>query len=336
VKRQLWAAAVVCVLATTAAACGSDSTSDSSSDTTAAPAAATDTAAAPAATAPAAEKIKLGFITKFPVDFFFTLENAAKTWNETHPDVEIVFGQGKAATDDEGEIALIESMISQGVKGIAITPTGPAVIPALDKAVEAGVKVVLLDNDLPDWTKKSSVVATDNLAGGKLAGEYLAQNLTAGDTIAVLEGVPGVPALDDRVNGMMDGIKAAGLEVVGKAPTGCAQDEGVSAAENLLTAHPDVKAIYSACGPPAVGALQAVKNAKIKPEDIVMVGFDASPDELTAIVAGEEDASVAQHPAKIGELGIDTLYLVVTGQTVEPNVDTGTEMVTADNAAQFK
>ena len=62
-----------------------------------------------------------------------------------------MFGQAKSATDAEGEIAIIESMISQGVKGIAITPIDASVVPALDKAVQAGIKVVLMDNDLPDW-----------------------------------------------------------------------------------------------------------------------------------------------------------------------------------------
>src|SRR5581483_6262915 len=100
--------------------------------------------------------VKLGFITKFPVDFFFILQNGAKSWNRTHRNVSITFAQGKAATDDAGEIAAIQDLVAKGVKGIAITPTSPAVIPALNKAIDAGVKVVLMDNDLPTWTKKSS------------------------------------------------------------------------------------------------------------------------------------------------------------------------------------
>ena len=92
-------------------------------------------------------------------------------------------------------------MVAQGVKGIAITPTSPAVSAALDKAVKQGVKVVLMDNDIPTWKKKTSVVATNNFKGGMLAGKYLATKLKAGDTLGILEGVPGVPALDARVNG---------------------------------------------------------------------------------------------------------------------------------------
>ena len=92
----------------------------------------------------------------------------------------------------------------QQVKAIAITPTSPNVKDELQKAVKAGIKVVLVDNDIPDWDGKSSVVATDNLAGGKLAGQWLAKNLPAGATIAVLQGVLGNPSLDDRVKGMKD------------------------------------------------------------------------------------------------------------------------------------
>jgi len=280
------------------------------------------------------EPVKLGVITKFPVDFFFAMENAAKEWDQGQPDYEVVFGRGKAATDDEGVIQQIESMVSQGVKGIAITPTSDAVVPALDRAIERGVKVVLLDNDLPDWDGKSAVVATDNRKGGELAGQWLAEQVEAGGTIAVLEGVPGVPALDDRVEGMLEGLGDK-AKVVGKAPTDCAQDKGVAAAEDLLTRSPDVTAIYAACGPPAVGAIEALANAKRKPEDVILVGFDASPDEVAAITDGTMDASVAQFPSKMGSMGMDTLAKVIKGESVPKFVDTGTEMVTKENASEF-
>ena len=283
------------------------------------------------------EVVKLGFVTKFPVDFFFTLENAAKAWDEAHPEAEVLFAQGQAATDDAGQIAAIEDLVAQGVAGIAVTPTSDAVIPALDAAIAAGVPIVLMDNDLPSWSGKSSVVATDNLAGGVLAGEWLAGVLKAGDKLAVLQGVPGVPALDARVDGMMQGLGdlASEIEVVKELPTACAQDQGQTATEDILTSDPDVTAIYAACGPPAVGAATAISNAGIAPEDIILVGFDASPAEVELIVSGAEDASVAQFPAKIGELGIDTLLKVVNGEDVEAFVDTGTALVTPDNAADF-
>jgi len=125
--------------------------------------------------------------------------------------------------------------------------------------------------------------------------------------------------------------------VVGNSPaTDCDETKGLNAAGDLLTANPDITAIYSACGPPAIGALQAIKNAGIADGKITVVGFDASPDEIKAILAGSEAASVAQFPAKMGSLGLETAWKAATGQTVEKSVDTGTQMVTKDNAATFK
>ena len=72
--------------------------------------------------------VKLGFITKFPVDFYFTLVNAAKKWDKATPGAKVIYATGKSGTDDAGEIAAIQNMIAQGVKGIAITPTSPAVV----------------------------------------------------------------------------------------------------------------------------------------------------------------------------------------------------------------
>jgi ABC-type sugar transport system substrate-binding protein len=325
-RRRALAVAMAIALAAAVAACGSSSDNSNTSG---------DTGGASTASAKSAgEPVKLGLIMKFPVDFYLAMKSAAQKWADSTPGVKLSVGIGHSATDDQGEINLIQSMVTQGVKGIAITPTSPAVIPALDAAVAKGVKVVLIDNDLPDWSRKSSVVATDNLKGGQLAGQFLAKQLKKGATLAVLQGVAGVPALDDRVKGMEQALGSSGIKIVGKAPTDCDQNKGVTAAADLLSAHPNVDGIYGACGPPMLGAIQAVKKAK-RGTDIVLVGFDALPDEVKQIQAGEETASVAQFPAKMGDLGMATLLKAVMGESVPPNVDTGTAIVTKDNAGQF-
>ena len=140
--------------------------------------------------------VKLGFITKFPVDFYFTSSSAARRRGRSRT-------RGSASATRRGSRRPTTPARSPrsrtwspaGVKGIAITPTSAAVIPALSKAVKSGVKVVLMDNDLPTWKLKSSVVATNNLfKGGTLAGEPGSPTrLKAGATLGILEGVPGVP-----------------------------------------------------------------------------------------------------------------------------------------------
>jgi len=282
-----------------------------------------------------AEDIKIGFITKFPVPYFATMENAAKAYVAAHPGIEAVYGQGTSATDIDGQIALIESMVTQGVKGIAITPVDPTVAPALDKAVAAGVKVVLMDNSIPDWKNATALATTNNLEAGKLAGQYLKTVLKDGDKLGILEGVPGVPALDDRVNGMLAGLDNPKVVIAGKGATNCTEELGINVAQDLLTANPDITAIYSACGPPAAGAAQAIKNANVG-HKVILVGFDWCCGEAEAMAAGQEDASVAQFPAKMSELGVEALIKAIKGEKVESLIDSGAGLVTPDTMATFK
>jgi simple sugar transport system substrate-binding protein len=292
-------------------------------------------AAAIAGPASADDNIKIGFITKFPVPFFATMEDAAKAYAAAHPGVEVIFGQGTSATDIEGQIALIESMVTKGVKGIAVTPVDPTVAPALDKAIAAGVKVVLMDNNIPDWKGRTALATTDNYNAGKIAGEHLKSLLKSGDTLGILEGVPGVPSLDDRVKGMLDGLQGVDVKIVGRGATNCTEELGISVAEDLLTANPDLKAIYAACGPPAAGAARAIKNAGIANDKIVLVGFDFCCGEKEALESGVEDATVAQFPTKMAELGVDALVKSIRGEKVESLIDSGAALVTKDNMAKF-
>ena len=116
------------------------------------------------------DAVKLGFITKFPVPFYTTMEDAAKACATAHPGVDIIHGQGTGATDIEGQIALIVSIVTQGVQGLAITPVDPTVAQALDKAVAAGIKVVLMDNSIPDWASQTALATTNNFEAGRIAG----------------------------------------------------------------------------------------------------------------------------------------------------------------------
>ena len=292
---------------------------------------ATASTAPPDASGAAPGSVSIGFITKFPVDFYDTMVDSANAWAQDHPEVELVFAQGASATDDEGEINAIESMVTQGVQAIVITPTSPNVQDALQAAVDAGIPVILVDNDIPDWDAKTSVVATDNHAGGVLAGQFMAEQLSEGDTVAVLEGVAGAPSLQARVDGFKEGL-GDGFDIVASLPTDCDQTKGLDAAQDILTANPDVTAIYGACGPPIIGALEAVADAG---SSALLVGFDAGPDELAAIAAGTELGSVAQFPDKMGSMGAQAALDAINGVAVEPNIDTGTAMVTAENVADF-
>jgi ABC-type sugar transport system substrate-binding protein len=280
------------------------------------------------------EAVTVAFITKFPVSFFTAMSDAAKAYESENDDaVDISYFECKTPSDVACQTAQIEDAVAQGFQAIVITPMGPEVVPALDAAADSGVKVVLVDNDMQEFTKETAVAATDNVQGGVMAGEYLATVLEAGDTIGLMEGVRGVPALDARIEGVQTALEAAGVTVVlGGAETKCDAAQGATVAEDLLTREPDLTAIYSACDDPA---LAAVNVAQQKGKDLLIMGYDGLPDAAKAIQAGDMNATIAQFPGTMAELGVDAAVKAVNGEDVEAFIDTGTELVTEDNADQF-
>lgn len=278
-------------------------------------------------------KVKLAFITKFPVAFFTAMQDAAKAYAAKNPGVEISYFSCKSPADTACQIAQIEDAVAKGFKGIVITPMGVDVVPALEAAAAKGVKVVLADNNLDAFKKKTAVAATDNVKGGQAAGAYLKSVLKSGDSIGLMEGVRGVPALDARIQGVKDALKDTGVKIViGGAETKCDSAQGATVAEDLLTREPNLTAIYAACDDPAIAAARVAKD---KGKKVLVMGYDGLPDAAKAILAGDMSATIAQFPGKMASLGVDAAVKAVQGKQVSAFIDTGTEVVTSKNASKF-
>ena len=326
-------------LSLAAVGCGSsnDSGSAATAATSATTAAAATTTAAAATTggssAGSGEPVKVAFITKFPVAFFTAMEDAAKAYAAENSGVDISYFSCKSPSDVACQTAQIEDAVAKGFQAMVITPMGTEVIPAMQAAADKGVKVVLADNNLEEFKGKTAVAATDNVKGGQAAGAYLKSQLKSGDTIGLMEGVRGVPALDARIQGVKDALEGTGVTVIlGGADTKCDSAQGATVAEDLLTREPNLTAIYSACDDPAIAA---AKVAKDKGKTVLVMGYDGLPDAAKAIMAGDMKATIAQFPGKMAALGVDAAVKAVRGEQVEPFIDTGTELVTSDNASQF-
>jgi len=288
-----------------------------------------------AGAASASEPAKIAFVTKFPVAFFTAMEESAKAYAAKNPGLaDITYFSCKSPTDVQCQTAQIQDAVARGFQALVITPMGPEVVPAMDAAAAKGVKVVLVDNDLQEFTKETAVVATDNVKGGQAAGAYLKSVLKAGDSIGLMEGVRSAPALEARIDGVKKALDGTGVKIViGGAETKCDSAQGATVAQDLLTREPNLTAIYSACDDPALAAADVVKQ---KGKKVLVVGYDGLPDAAQAILAGQMLATVAQFPGKMAALGVEAAANAVHGKPVEPFIDTGTELVTKDNAAKFR
>ena len=285
--------------------------------------------------APAGDTLRIAVVVKAVTSDYWKLVGAGvQDAMKVDPSIKAEFLGPNEETDIEGQIRIIEAQISAKVDALAVAPSqADQLAPTLQKAVDAGIPVVLIDTNIDTFTAKSAFVGTDNRLGGTMAGEFMAGKLKAGDKVAIIRGAAGDPVHNLREDGAKEAMEAAGLVVVAVQPADSDRAKGQTVAENILTANPDIKGIYATNDEMALGALNAAKAAGIT---LVTVGFDASPDALASIEAGELTGSVAQFPGKIGELGTLTAAAVARGEAVEAFVNTGVDVVSIDNVAKFK
>jgi simple sugar transport system substrate-binding protein len=277
--------------------------------------------------------VTIGFVVKLANPYFVAMTDAVKQWAAQH-NVHLLVGGGSNPTDVEGQITAIQTMISEGAKAFVVSPQGPQLTPALQRAVSQHIPVVLVNEPLPHWSGQTSYVGTDNYKGAVLAGKYIRAHLKSGDKIAIEAGIPGVTALDQRVQGVLDALKGSGISVVANLPTQCLETPGVSVTNDILAAHPDIQGIYFACSPPVFGGLQALSQRNLSGK-LLTVGFDGDPQEYKDIRAGQETATVAQFPRKMGVKALQLALKALAGHKVPKNVDSGQEIVSKTNASQF-
>jgi ribose transport system substrate-binding protein len=235
-----------------------------------------------------------------------------------------------AETDVATQISQIEDQITKQVKAILVAPTDVAGLnPTFDKAKAAGIPVLYVDTK-GGWADALTFIGTDNSNGGKLAGEYICEQLNNQGTAALITGVMSQQTHIDRIGGAKEALAACGVEVVAEQPANSDRALGQTVMENILTANPDVNAVFASNDLMALGAMEAIKSAGKK--GVIVVGFDANPDAIASIKADEMMASVAQSPYNMGALGVEAALKAINGETIEPLIDTGTELVTKENA----
>ncbi len=248
--------------------------------------------------------------------------------------VEVIVLSPPAESDIQAQIAQIEDQLAKGVSGIAIAPTDPsALAPVLEDAIAEGVPVVFIDTmgNVEDVT----FIGTNNQVGAELAANYICENVAAGSDVAILQGIITQSTGKARADGGKAGLEGCGLNVVAEQPANWDRAEGQSVMENILTGNPDLAAVFASNDNMALGATEAIKAADLL-DQIMIVGFDANPDAATSILAGEMSASVAQNPYNMGAFGVESVLALLQGETLDPVIDTGTVLVTAENAADYE
>ncbi|GAA0178795.1 ribose ABC transporter substrate-binding protein RbsB [Clostridium sediminicola] len=222
--------------------------------------------------------------------------------------------------DPAKERSNVEDLVQQGVAAIVINPTdSDAVENAIKVANEAKIPVITVDR-AANGGEVVSHIASDNVAGGELAAEYILEQLgdTADIKLVELQGIPGASATNDRGAGFHNIVDdKEGITVVSSQAADFDRQKGLTVTENIIQAQPEFHAIFAHNDEMALGAVKALKASN---RNVIVVGFDGNDDAIDAVNAGEMAATVAQQPKLMGEIAIMNAVKTSTGETVDAQI----------------
>ena len=235
--------------------------------------------------------------------------------------------------DVQAQINQVEDQLAKGVDAIALAPGDPnAFAPIVDDAIKSGVPVVFVDTK--GINEGVTFIGTNNKNGAELAAKFICDKTPKGADVAVLTGIESQSTALLRRDGAVQGLKDCGLNLVATQTAEWDTAKGRSVTESIILKNPNIKAIFASNDNMGIGAMQALKDADMN--DVVVVGFDATPDAAKSILAGEMTATIAQFSYNMGAYGVKYALELANGGSIDLNIDTGTQLVTKENANDFK
>ncbi|HEX4947586.1 MAG TPA: sugar ABC transporter substrate-binding protein [Blastocatellia bacterium] len=237
--------------------------------------------------------------------------------------------------DVEKQMQIIENLIQTKVSALCITPSGSKeVVPAIVKANQANIPVIIVDTRVNAEAlqaaqgKIAGFIGSDNLAGGRVAGELVAQKLGGKGKVAILEGIPGHETGDSRLKGFREVMaKHPGIQIVSSQTANWERDQGFNVFQNMLQAHPDIQALFACSDLMALGAVEAIAAAG-KTGKIIVVGFDAFSEAREAVNKGTMAGTVAQSPYEMGKTAVENAAKILKGEKIQEDISLGVQLVT--------
>jgi ribose transport system substrate-binding protein len=239
-----------------------------------------------------------------------------------------------AQNDASQQTNQVQNFTGQSMKAIILNPVdSDAAAPAVKAADRAKIPVIAADRGV-NGASVAQTVASDNVAGGRLAAQQLGKALGGKGKVGVLQGTAGTSAARDRQQGFAEGIKAfPGIQVVAQQPADFDRAKGLDVLTNMVQANPGITGVFAANDEMALGGIKAL-GAKAG-KQIKVVGFDGTPDGLKAVEAGTLSADVAQQPKLLGQLAVQSAVKAAKGDKVPVTVAVPVKVADKTNVAQF-
>ncbi len=274
------------------------------------------------------------FMTHMSNAFTIELSGAVKAQaEELGVDLKI----NDAGQDVAKQIEQIQTAVDQGVNGIIVEPVSvDGIIPAVEYAKEAGVTVVIVNQQISEPSKADCYVGVSNADGGEIEMKKAAEDIGGKGNVALLLGPMGSDAQLGRSEGYQRVLSEnPDMTVAFESTANWDTAEALSLVENWLQADKELKAIVAQNDGMAMGALKAVQDAGLA-DSITVYGIDATPDALDSVAAGELTATVSQSTSKQGTESMKACYKITSGESVEDKIMVNFQLITKENVDQFK
>lgn len=257
--------------------------------------------------------------------FFVTLrDGAAAKAKELGYELRVVDAQN----DPARELSNIEDIMQGDIDALLVNPTdSDAIVNSVRMANRQGVPVFTVDRGASAGEVVSHV-ASDNVLGGEMAGNYMAEQVGSGARVIQLEGIPGTSAARERGQGFANAAEAHDFNVLTSQPANFDRTEGLNVMENLLVGNQNIDAVFAQNDEMALGAIRAI--AVSNQSDILVVGFDGTDAGVEAVEAGRMGATIAQQPYVIGELAVETAVRHLKGESVDAVIPVPLQVITGE------
>ncbi|WP_347861966.1 D-ribose ABC transporter substrate-binding protein [Salimicrobium sp. PL1-032A] len=257
--------------------------------------------------------------------FFVSLRDGAESAaEEAGYDITTVDAQDDAAK----QVNDIEDLLQQDIDVLLVNPTdSAAVVSAIESANSEGVPVVTVDRTA-DGGDVVTHIASDNVAGGEMAAEFIVEEVGEEADVVELEGIPGASATRERGKGFHNIVdEKEGLEIVASQAANFNRSEGLTVMENIIQGTDSIDVVFAHNDEMALGAVEALE-AQSMLDSVTVVGFDAIEDARTAVSEGRMDATVAQQPDLIGEEAISAVTSIMNDEELEEFIPVELQLVT--------
>ena len=238
--------------------------------------------------------------------------------------VKVTFEGPESEAKVDEQMAMLEAALAKNPSAICLAAIdSQAVIPLVQRAVDAGIPVIGFDSGV-DSELILSTAATDNVAASMLAADKMAELIGGEGKVGIIvhdqTSTTGIDRRDGFINRMAD--KYPNIEIVGPQYGEGDHLKSTDIAKAMLSANPDIKGFFGANEGSIIGALNAVKELGLEGQ-VVTIGYDAGIQQMDAIRSGVQAGAITQDPIGIGYKAVEAAVKAIRGEELPRMIDTG-------------